>query len=137
MKIPMTNTVQLGFVSIFRLIMELFSRIAVGLLSLTSLFLKETHNLRKSQMIMKTLLVLMDENDRNVVAIIFALTVLDSDSTIPAAMVYMEEMVGVIMIMLEEMVTVEKATMVPLEISPMITVMVTVNLWPLVIYSSC
>ena len=133
----MTNTVQLGFVSIFRLIMELFSRIAVGLLSLTSLFLKETHNLRKSQMIMETLLVLMDENDRNVVAIIFALTVLDSDSTIPAAMVYMEEMVGVIMIMLEEMVTVEKATMVPLEISPMITVMVTVNLWPLVIYSSC
>ena len=86
---------------------------------------------------METLLVLMDENDRNVVAIIFALTVLDSDSTIPAAMVYMEEMVGVIMIMLEEMVTVEKATMVPLEISPMITVMVTVNLWPLVIYSSC
>ena len=93
----MTNTVQLGFVSIFRLIMELFSRIAVGLLSLTSLFLKETHNLRKSQMIMETLLVVMATNDMNVVVIIFALTILDSKTLIPEAIVDMEDMVGLVL----------------------------------------
>ena len=35
------------------------------------------------------------------------------------------------MAMVEEMVTVENSAMVPLEISPLIAVVVTVNIWPL------
>ena len=93
----MPNTSQLVSVGIFRMSMENFSRMDAGLPSLTLLFLKETQHLRKGQMITATLLMIMVENDTNVVVIIFALTVLDSNRTITAAMVDVEDMVGVVM----------------------------------------
>ena len=72
MKITMPNM----FVGILRMSMENFSIITIGIISLTFLLLKETHNLRKGHMIMSTLLVLMTENTKNVVVTMFSLTVL-------------------------------------------------------------
>ena len=46
-------------------------------------------------------------------------------------MVDMEEMLGVVMDILEKMVTEEEATTVPIKIATVIAVMVTVNLWTL------
>ena len=79
---------------------------------------------------MATLLLLMVTNSTNVVLIIFTLTVLDSNRLIPTAMEYMEDMEGVVMDMLEEIVTMDEATMAPVKIAPMISVMVTVNRKP-------
>ena len=95
----MPNMSRLGFVGIFLMSMKIFSRISVGLPSLKFLFLKETHKFLKVQMIMAILLALMAANATNVVVIIFALTVLDSNRQIPAAIVDMEEMVEVVMAM--------------------------------------
>ena len=97
MIIPLPNTSQLGFVGIFRMSMENFSRMSVGMYSLALLILKETQHLRKGQMIMSTLLVMMAANATNVVAIIFYLTSLDSNRLITEAMVDMEEMLRVVM----------------------------------------
>ena len=55
-------------------------------------------------MIIVTLLVLMVENATNILEIIFFLTVLDYNSKITAAVVDMEDIVGVVVAMLEEMV---------------------------------
>ena len=95
------------------------------------LLLKKTQHLHKGHMITATIVILMVANATNVVVIIFLLTVLDSNSLIPAAMVDVEEMVGMVMFMLEEMVTVEDSAMVPLTIAPVIAVMLTVNQWTL------
>ena len=65
---------------------------------------------------MVTLLVLMATNDMNVVLIIFALNVLDSKTPIPAAMVGVEDMVGVAMVVVKAMLNVEEAIMVPVTI---------------------
>ena len=43
----------------------------------------------------------MDANATNVLVIIFALTVIDSNRLIPAVMVGVEEMLGVVMVMVE------------------------------------
>ena len=40
-------------------------------------------------------------------------------------------MVGVVMVMVEEMVATEESSMVPVAISPVVAVMVIVNLWSL------
>ena len=80
---------------------------------------------------MAALLVTMAANAIDVVVIIFALTALDSNRPIPASRVDVEDMSVVIMVMVEEMVTMDEAAMVPLPIAYVISVMVTVNLWPL------
>ena len=118
----------MGFVGIFSMIKENFSRIAVGLPSLTFLLLKETYNLRKRQMIMATLLILIVANDMNVVVIIFTLNVLNPNRPIPEAMVDVEETLGGLMAMVEVIVTGEETVMVTVSISPVIAMMVTVNL---------
>ena len=74
---------------------------AIGLLSLRLLVLKETHHLHKGQLITATLLMMMVANDTYVMVIIFYLTVLNSNSPITVAMLDVEEMVGVVMDMLE------------------------------------
>ena len=102
---------------------------AVGLPSLKFLLLKVKWPLCKGQTIMATLLVLMAENAMDVVVTIFTLTVLDSNRTIPSSMVDMEDMLGVFMTILEEIVTTEDTTMVPVAIAPMVAVVLTVNLW--------
>ena len=80
-------------------------------------------------MIMGTFFVRMAANATNVVVIIFALTVLKSNRPITEDMVDVEDMVGAVMAMLEEMLTVEDAHMAPVAISPVIAMVVTVNLW--------
>ena len=97
----MPNTFQLGFVGIFRSSVEIFSRIAIGLPSLTFTFLKEIQHLRKGKMITSTLLVMMFVNATNVVEIMFSLTVLNSNRPIPVAMVDVEDMVVLVMAMVE------------------------------------
>ena len=87
MKLPIPNTTKLGFVGIFRMSMENFSRIVFGLISITFLFLKETQHLQKVQTIMATPLVLMATNNKNVMVIILYLTVLESNRPITVAMV--------------------------------------------------
>ena len=109
--------------------MENFSRMEVGLPSLTLLFLKETQHLQKGQTITSILLMLMVTNATDVVIIIFSLTVIDSNIPILAAMVYIEDMVGVVIAMVEEIVTMEESEMVPLAIAPVTDTMVSVNLW--------
>ena len=69
----------------------------IGLLLLTFLSLKETQHLRKVHTIMENLLVVMATNDMNVVVIIFALTIIDSKTLIPEAIVDMEDMVGLVL----------------------------------------
>ena len=122
---------QLGFVGIFRMSMENYSRIIVGLPSPELLFREETHHYPKGQMIMTTLPKMMAKNYTNVVVIIFTMNVLDSNRPLKVAMVDVGEMVGVVISMVEEMVTMEEAVMFQIAISPMIDVMVTINLWPL------
>ena len=53
----------------------------------------------KEQKIMANILVMMAKNYMNVVVIIFTLTVLDSKTPISLAMVDVEEMVGVVMVL--------------------------------------
>ena len=63
-------------------------------------------------MIIATLIVMMAANYMSVMVIIFVLTVLEPKTPIPVDMVYMEDMLGVSVVMLEEMVTVEEAVFV-------------------------
>ena len=82
---------------------------------------------------MATLLILMSVNASNMVITIFDLTVLESNTPIPETMVDVEDMVWVfmVMVMVEEMVIVEEATMAPVAIAPVTSVMVTMKLWSL------
>ena len=80
---------------------------------------------------MATLLVLMAKNAMNVVVIIFPLNVLDFKTQIKTAMVYMKEMVGVVMIVIEAMMTAEESVMALVSIAPAIDAAITVNLGPL------
>ena len=57
---------------------------------------------------------------------------LDSKIPIIEAIVDVGYMVVVVMVMVESMLTVEESSMVPVHISPMIDVMVTINIRPLV-----
>ena len=68
---------------------------AIGLISLTALFLKETQHLQNEKMIMMNLLILIATNSTNVVVIVFALTILDSNRPIPVDILDVEDMVGV------------------------------------------
>ena len=78
--------------------------------------------------IMTTILLLMSINTMNVEIIIIALNVLNYNRPVPGAMVYVEEMVGVFMFMLEEVVRMEGVKMMPVSIAPMIAMMVTIKL---------
>ena len=68
---------------------------AIGLISLTALFLKETQHLHNEKMIMMNLLILIATNSTNVVVIVFALTILGSNRPIPVDILDVEDMVGV------------------------------------------
>ena len=68
---------------ISRISMENSSIISIGMFSLTVLFLKEIQHLLKGQIIMATLVVLIDANYTCLVVIIFNLTVLDFNRPIP------------------------------------------------------
>ena len=70
--------------------------------------------------------MLLVEISTNVLIIIFALNFLKSNRPIPAAMVDVEDMAGVVMTMIGEMVITEEAEMVPESIA---TVLATVNLF--------
>ena len=61
----------------------------------------------------------------------FALTVLDSSRPISVAMIDIEVMLGVVVFIIEEIVTVKEAAMVPVAISPVIAVLVTIRIWSL------
>ena len=61
----------------------------------------------------------------------FALTVLDSSRPISVAMIDIEVMLGVVVFIIEEIVTVKEAAMVPVATSPVIAVLVTIRIWSL------
>ena len=79
---------------------------------------------------MVTLFVLMVTNATNTAAIIFSLTLLESNRPVPDTMVYAEEMVWVVMSMVEKILTMEESIMVPIATETVIAVMVTANLRP-------
>ena len=104
--------VPVGVCGYLRMSMENFSRMEVGLPSLTLLFLKETQHLHKGQTITSILLMLMVTNAKDVVVIIFSLNVINPNIPILAAMVYIEDMVGVIIAIVEEIVTMEERILI-------------------------
>ena len=129
--IHIPNTDLLGFVCIFRISTENASRIVVGLLSLKLMFLYETHHVHNRKTTMTNLLVLMYENATNVVVTIFTLNLIDSKTLIAASVVDLEDILGVVMVLIEAMVNMGEVLMVPLEIAYMKAIMASLNLWPL------
>ena len=73
----------------------------------------------------------MYENATNVVVTIFTLNLIDSKTLIAASVVDLEDILGVVMVLIEAMVNMGEVLMVPLEIAYMKAIMATLNLWPL------